>query len=51
MIAQAVKVDEIPIFGVDISEEYMLEDHLRASLPTEKRILVDEIYKMLYFNN
>ena len=29
----------------------MVEDTLRASLPTEKRILVDEIYKILYFNN
>lgn len=24
---------------------------MRASLPTEKRILTDEIYKILYFNN
>ena len=24
---------------------------MRASLPTEKRILVDELYKILYFNN
>ena len=24
---------------------------MRASLPSEKRILVDEIYKVLYFNN
>lgn len=51
MIAQAVKVDEIPIYSVDVNAEYMLEDTLRASLPTEKRILVDEIYKILYFNN
>ena len=29
----------------------MIEDSLRASLPTDKRILVDEIYKVLYFNN
>ena len=29
----------------------MIEDSLRANLPTEKRILVDEIYKILYFNN
>ena len=34
-----------------INEEYIIEDTLRASLPTEKRILIDEIYKMLYFNN
>jgi len=39
------------MFGIDISAEYMMEDALRASLPTEKRILVDEIYKILYFNN
>lgn len=51
LIAQAVKVDPVPVFGVDISEEYMIEDTLRANLPTEKRILVDEIYKILYFNN
>ena len=29
----------------------MIEDTLRATLPTEKRILVDEIFKILYFNN
>ena len=51
LIAQAVKVDEAPVFAVDISQEYMIEDSLRANLPTEKRILVDEIYKILYFNN
>ena len=51
LIAQAVKVDEVPIFAVDINAEYMVEDSLRANLPTEKRILVDEIYKILYFNN
>ena len=51
LVAQAVKVDPIPIFAVDINEEYMIEDSLRANLPTEKRILVDEIYKILYFNN
>lgn len=51
LIAQAVKVDEVPIFAVDVNSEYMVEDSLRANLPTEKRILVDEIYKVLYFNN
>jgi len=51
MVAQAVRVDEIPVFAVDINEEYMIEDSLRATLPTEKRILVDEIFKILYFNN
>ena len=34
-----------------INEEYVIEDTLRASLPTDKRILIDEIYKVLYFNN
>ena len=29
----------------------MVEDSLRANLPGEKRILVDEFYKILYFNN
>jgi len=36
---------------MQINSEYVIEDSLRASLPTEKRILVDEIYKILYFNN
>ena len=44
-------MDPAPVFAVDISQEYMIEDTLRANLPTEKRILVDEIYKILYFNN
>ena len=51
LIAQAVKVDPAPVFAVDINQEYMIEDSLRANLPTDKRILVDEIYKILYFNN
>jgi len=29
----------------------VIDDSLRANLPTEKRILVDEIYKILAFNN
>lgn len=29
----------------------MIEDSLRRELPGEKRILTDEIYKILYFNN
>ena len=51
LIAQAVKVEEAPKFGIDINETHMIEDTLRASLPSERRILVDEIYKILYFNN
>lgn len=51
LIAQAVKVEEAPVFGIDVNAEWMVEDSLRANLPTEKRILVDEIYKILYFNN
>lgn len=50
-MAKAVEVDEPPLFGVDLNEEYIVEETLRANLPTEKRILVDEIYKILYFNN
>lgn len=51
LLAKAVEVDEPPVFGIDINEEYMVEDILRSALPTEKRILVDEIYKILFFNN
>ena len=51
LLAKAVEVDEPPVFGIDVNEEYMVEDILRSALPTEKRILVDEIYKILYFNN
>ena len=51
LIAQAVEVDEPPLFGTDINEEYVIEDTLRAGLPSEKRILVDEMYKILAFNN
>ena len=29
----------------------MIEDSLRKELPGDKRILVDELYKILYFNN
>jgi hypothetical protein len=39
------------VFGVDIDEEYIIEESLRAGLPTDKRVLVDEIFKILYFNN
>jgi hypothetical protein len=28
-----------------------LDDSMRKGLPAEKRIIVDEIYKILYFNN
>ena len=51
MLAKAVEVDELPLFGTDINEEYAIDTTLRANLPTEKRILVDEIYKILMFNN
>lgn len=50
-ISRAIEVDEPPVFGVDINEEYIIEEHFRENLPTEKRILVDEMYKILYFNN
>ena len=50
-VARAVEVDEAPVFGVDINEEYTIDEHFRENLPTEKRILVDEMYKILYFNN
>lgn len=51
LLAKAVEVDEPPLFGTDINEEYVIEDTLRENLPMEKRILVDEIYKILFFNN
>jgi hypothetical protein len=51
LLAKAVEVDEPPIFGIDINEEYIIEESLRANLPTEKRILVDEMYKILMFNH
>lgn len=50
-VARAIEVDEPPLFGVDINEEYIVEEHFRANLPAEKRILVDEMYKILYFNS
>ena len=34
-----------------MNEEYVVDEHFRANLPTEKRILVSEVYKILYFNN
>ncbi|CDW82753.1 UNKNOWN [Stylonychia lemnae] len=51
MIAQAVKVDAPPVIGHDINEEYIIEEQFRKELPSDKRILVDEVYKILYFNN
>ena len=51
MLAGAVKVDSPPIIAPDINELYITEEILRRDLPSEKRILVDEIYKILYFNN
>ena len=49
LLAKAVEVEEPPVFGIDINEEYIVEEMLRANLPTEKRILVDEMYKILMF--
>lgn len=51
LLAKAVEVDEPPVFGVDLNEEYEIEETLRHNLPSEKRILVDEMYKILYMNN
>jgi len=51
MIASAVKVDEPPLVAPDMNELYVTEEILRRELPSEKRILVDELYKILYFNN
>ena len=51
MLAKAVKVDEIPMFGVDVNKEYIIEEELRKNLPSEQRILVDELFKILYMNN
>jgi len=51
LIAQAVEVDKTPYLGRDIDEDWVVEDSLRRELPQEHRILVDEIYKILYFNN
>ena len=50
-LSQAIKVDEPPIFGLDINEEYIIDDSLRENLPTEKRILADEVYKDLRFSH
>ena len=38
-------------FIMQVDEEWILEETLRRELPSEKRILVDEIYKLLLFNN
>jgi hypothetical protein len=51
VLAQAIEPDEPPLFGLDINEEYQIEDEFRRDLPASKRMLVDEIYKVLYFNN
>lgn len=51
ILAEAVEIEQPPIIGHDINEEWVIEDTLRKDLPTEKRILIDEIYKMLKFNN
>ena len=51
LLAQAVEVPEPPYLAVDVNERWITEEVLRKELPTEKRILVDEVYKILYFNN
>jgi len=51
LLAKAVEVEEVPMFGVDINKEYMIEEELRRNLPSDQRILVDELYKILYMNN
>lgn len=39
------------MLGVNINERWGIEEVMRKGLPTEKRILTDEVYKILYFNN
>ena len=39
------------MLGVNVHERWGLEETMRKGLPAEKRILTDEIYKILYFNN
>lgn len=51
LIASAVQIDPPPIVAPDINEQYITEEQFRRELPSEKRILVDELYKILYFNN
>lgn len=51
MLAEAVKVEPPPLVAPDINEQWITEEQLRRELPSDKRILVDEIYKVLYFNN
>lgn len=46
-----MKPEDVPILAYDINEEWVLEETLRRELPTEKRLLVDDVYKMLFFNN
>lgn len=50
-LSAAIKVDEPPLFGLDVNEEYIIDEGLRDALPTEKRILSDEVFKVLHFNN
>ncbi len=51
LIAQAVKVEEPPVRNLAVNERWGIDEIMRKGLPTEKRILTDEIYKVLYFNN
>ena len=51
LIAQVVKIEDPPTIGVNVDERWGIEEIMRKGLPTEKRILTDEIYKVLCFNN
>jgi len=53
LIAQAVETEKPPTIGIDINEKWQqVSESLQGGLlPTEKRINVDDIYKVLYFNN
>ena len=52
IIAQAVKVEDPPLTAPDTEELYKnIKQASMASLPQDHRILVDEIYKVLFLNN
>lgn len=36
---------------MQVSDRWITEEVIRRELPSEKRILTDEIFKILYFNN
>jgi len=50
-IASAIRIIPPPLIAVDINENWLTEDVFRKELPSDKRILVDEMYKILFFNN